>query len=383
MVAGGRTGVAVVMPQSWAIRPFDGVMPVAVGYGCHVTSTTELLIDCDTGIDDALALLLACASPEADIRAVTCVAGNVDARQVAANTRSVLGLAGREDVEVALGREVPLLRSLVTTPETHGPHGLGHATPPPPSRSVSARHAVDLIIAEATAHPGELTVVTLGPLTDLAVAVLREPRLPRLLRRLVLMGGAYGAAGNTTPVSEWNVAVDPEAMAVVLRAWAPDGPIAWGDDAPPRPLALGLDVTEQARFLPEHLARLATRAGCGPDGMPLHGDGPRNPVVGLVADALAWYFDFHERFDGFRGAFIHDPLALAAALDPSLVEARPLTVEVTLGGAADGQTIADRRGHWGRPPNLDVAVSADVPRFLDRFIERVGGLAASIPGVAR
>ncbi|MET0772475.1 MAG: nucleoside hydrolase, partial [Candidatus Limnocylindrales bacterium] len=283
-----------------------------------MTTTVPLLIDCDTGIDDALALLLACAAPEADVRAVTCVAGNVDARQVGVNTRAVLELAGRDDIEVALGREVPLLRALVTTPETHGGQGLGDARLPPPSRELSSRHAVDLIIDEATAHPGELTLLTLGPMTNLAIAVLREPLLPRLLRRLVLMGGAYGSTGNTTPVSEWNVAVDPEAMAVVLRAWAPDGPVAWGDEPPPRPLALGLDVTEQARFLPQHLERLAARAGCSPDGMPLDGSERRDPVVGLVADALAWYFGFHEAFDGFRGAFIHDPLALAAALDASL-----------------------------------------------------------------
>jgi inosine-uridine nucleoside N-ribohydrolase len=220
-------------------------------------------------------------------------------------------------------------------------------------------------------------------MTNVAVAVLREPTLPRLLRRLVLMGGAYGATGNTTPVSEWNVSVDPEAMAVVLRAWAPDGPMAWGDDAPARPLALGLDVTELARFLPQDLERLAAHAGCAPDGSSLAGDGPRDPVIGFVADALAWYFDFHERFDGFRGAFIHDPFALAAALDPTLVTTRALTVEVQLGGIADGQTITDRRNHWGRPPNLDVAMTGDVPRFLDRFVERVGGLAATLAGVAR
>jgi purine nucleosidase len=348
-----------------------------------VTSAVPLLIDCDTGIDDSLALLLACASPEADIRGVTCVAGNVDARQVASNTRAVLELAGRPDIEVALGREVPLLRSLVTTPETHGSQGLGDAHLPPPSRRLSPRHAADLIIGEAQAHPGEMTLLTLGPMTNLAVAVLREPMLPKLLRRLVLMGGAYGAAGNTTPVSEWNVAVDPEAMAVVLRAWSADGPVAWADDPPPLPMALGLDVTEQARFLPEHLERLADRAGRAHDGASLAASGVRDPIIGYVADALAYYFRFHERFDGFRGAFIHDPLALAAALDPSLVTTRAMTVEVHLGGTADGQTIADRRGHWGRPPNLEVAVTADVPRFLDLFIERVGGLAAGRSGMAR
>ena len=343
-----------------------------------------LLIDCDTGIDDSLALLYACASDDADIRAVTCVAGNVDAIQVAINTRAVLELAGLPDVEVALGREVPLMRALVTTPETHGPRGLGDAVLPPPSRSVSARHAADLIITEARAHPGELTLVTLGPMTNLAVAVLREPGLPRLLRRLVLMGGAYGAAGNTTPVSEWNVAVDPEAMAVVLRAWSSDGPMAWGTDPPIRPLALGLDVTEQARILPRHLDQLADRAGCRADGSSLEPGGPTHPVMRYIADALAFYFRFHERFDGFTGAFIHDPLALAAALDSDLVRTRPVTVDVELGGAITaGQTVADWRHHWGRPPNLDVAVSADVDTFLARFIDRVGGLAAERSGVAR
>jgi len=348
------------------------------------TGAVPLLIDCDTGIDDSLALLYACASPEADVRAVTCVAGNVDADQVGINTRAVLELAGRRDIEVAIGRTVPLMRQLVTTPETHGPRGLGDASLPPPTSALSERHAADLIIAAATHRPGELTLVTLGPMTTLAMAVLREPMLPRLLKRLVLMGGAYGAPGNTTPVGEWNVAVDPEAMAVVLRSWSPDGPVDWAGRPPTRPLALGLDVTEQARFLPEQLARLAERAGCRVDGSPLDGHGTTNPVIQFVADALAFYFRFHERFDGFTGAFIHDPLALAAALDPNLVRARPVTVDVELGGALTlGQTVADWRGHWSRPPNLDVAVAADVATFLDRFIERVGRLAAEHPDVAR
>src|SRR5659263_731936 len=155
-----------------------------------------LLLDVDTGIDDSLALLYACGSPEAELVAVTCVAGNVDARQVAENTRAVLELAGRDDVEVALGREAPLVRPLVTTPETHGPKGIGYAVLPPPRRPLSDRHAADLIVEEARRRPGELMLVTLGPATNLAVAVLREPRLPLILRRWVLMGGSYRSPGN-------------------------------------------------------------------------------------------------------------------------------------------------------------------------------------------
>jgi len=291
--------------------------------------------------------------------AVTCVAGNVDARQVAANTLAVLELAGRGDVEVALGREVPLVRDLVTTPETHGPRGLGYAELPEARRPISDRHAADVLIDEARRHPGELTLVTLGPLTNLAVAVLREPELPRLLKRLVVMGGSYRSPGNTAPTTEWNISVDPEAAKVVLTAFG-------AADSPVRPLALGLDVTERAKFTPDHLERLAAHA-------------PGSPIVRFVEHALRFYMEFHSRFDGFHGAFIHDPLALAVALDPSLGRVEALSVDIELGGTlTTGETVTDWRRVWGRPPNLDVCVEADTATFLDRFIERVGTLAGRL-----
>jgi len=160
-----------------------------------------LILDVDTGIDDSLALLYACASAEANILAVTCVSGNVAAQQVARNTLGVLELAGRSDIEVALGRDVPLVRPLVIAAETHGPKGVGYATLPEPGRPLSDRHAADLIIAEARARPGEVQIVTLGPLTNLAVALVREPDLPSLLRGLVMMAGSYRSAGNTAPTT--------------------------------------------------------------------------------------------------------------------------------------------------------------------------------------
>jgi purine nucleosidase len=342
-----------------------------------VTERIPTIIDVDTGIDDALALLYACASPEIELLAVTCVAGNVDARQVAENTRAVLELAGRKEVEVALGREVPLVRDLMTTPETHGRRGIGYAELPPASQPLSSRHATDLIIEEARRAPGEVLLITLGPLTNVAVAVLREPALPRLLRGLVMMAGSYRSPGNTAPTSEWNVAVDPEAMQVVLRAFGrPDG--AW------RPRALGLDVTERARFLPAHMERLATRAACRPDGVPLAGQGPTNPVIRFVADALRFYMEFHSRFDGFYGAFIHDPLAVAVALDPHLATTEALPVDVELGGTlTTGETVTDWRRRWGKPPNLDVVVEAGIDTFFERYIDRVGRLAATLADVSR
>src|SRR3990172_6897441 len=202
----------------------------------RVTEPPPVILDVDTGIDDSLALLYACASPEVELVAATCVAGNVDARQVAVNTRAVLELADRADVEVALGRETPLVRPLTTTPETHGPRGIGYAELPPPSRPLSRRHAVDLLVDEARRRPGELTLVALGPLTNVALAALREPELPVLLRRLVIMGGSYRSPGNTAPTTEWNISVDPDAAAVVFTHFgAPEVHAAPTPPRPPRP----------------------------------------------------------------------------------------------------------------------------------------------------
>jgi purine nucleosidase len=353
-----------------------------------VTRPTPIILDVDTGIDDSLALLYAVASPEANLVAVTCVSGNVEARQVATNTLAVLELAGRTDIEVAIGQEMPLARPLETTPETHGPCGIGHAQLPPPSRPVSDRHGVDLIVEDTRRLAGEVTLVTLGPLTNLALALEREPALPRLLRGFVFMGGAFGVPGNTTPTTEWNVHCDPEAARIVFRAWA-DAVAA--DPSIPRPLALGLDVTELARITPDHVVKLARRAGSTPDESfaPTGPNDPpeaersvaSNPMIRFVADALRFYFEFHQRYDGFYGAFIHDPLAVAAALDRQLVTSQALYVDVeTSGELTTGMTVADRRHLTGHAPNLDVAVTADVDTFLDRLIERVGGLASRRAG---
>lgn len=326
----------------------------------------KVIIDCDTGIDDALALLYVLASPEAELLAVTCTAGNVDARQVAVNSRALLELVGRPDVEVALGRETPLVRPLMIAPETHGPRGVGYAHLRDPKMPLSARHSADLIIEEARRAPSEITLITLGPLTNLAVALVREPDLPRMLRGLVMMAGSYRSAGNTAPTTEWNVAVDPEAMEVVLAGWAACEGVS-------RPIALGLDVTERAKLTPDHLALLRSAAGGADD----------NPVVTFVDDALRFYMEFHSRYDGFYGAFIHDALAVASTLDTDLITTESLPVQVELGGRwTTGETVTDWRRSWGTPPNLDVAVSARIDTFFERFIERVGKLAASHPKVA-
>lgn len=325
-----------------------------------MTTRTPLLIDCDTGIDDALALLYAAASPEAEIVGVGCVAGNVELPHVVLNTLSVLELAGRGEIEVAAGRDAPIARPLRTAADTHGPSGLGYAELPVPRSSVGPRDAAELIIGEAVARPGEITLVTLGPLSNVAIALQRQPELPRYLKGLSMMVGSYRSPGNTAPTLEWNAGVDPEALSAVIKGWEsmPEAP---------RPQAFGLDVTERAKLTPEYLVRLATAAG-----------GSDNAVVRFMEDALRFYFEFHGQYDGFYGAFIHDALVVAAALDPGLVRTESLTVEVELEGRwTTGETVTDWRRAWGREPNLDIAVAADAEVFFSRFVDRVGRLAAS------
>jgi purine nucleosidase len=343
---------------------------------------TPLILDVDTGIDDALALLFACGSREAELLAVTCSAGNAALADTERNTRAVLELAGRAEVEVAAGRPTPLLRALEITPETHGPRGLGYAELPEPGTPLSTRFGPDLIVAEARRRPEEITLVTLGPLTNLAIALIVEPALPRLLRRWVCMGGAYRVPGNTTPVSEWNVHCDPDAAKLVLTAWqaAVDA-----DASTPRALLLGLDVTERARLTTDDVVALARRAGSRPDdtldpdrapSSPERRSVASNPVIRFLADALRFYFEFHATYDGFYGAFIHDPLVVAAALDPGLIRTESVAVDVDASrGPGDGQTIADWRRITGRTPNADVAVEADAAEFGRHLIERVGALA--------
>ena len=351
-----------------------------------MTDRTALILDVDTGIDDSLALLYAAASPEAELVAVTCVSGNVDARQVAINSRAILELAGRTDVEVALGREVPLVRPLETTPETHGPQGLGHAELPPPTRPLSQRHAVDLILDEARRRPGEITLVTLGPLTNLALAVHARAGLPGLLKGYALMGGAFGVSGNTTPTTEWNIHCDPEAA----RSSSGPGRRRWPPIRPsPGRWPSGLDVTEQARILPDDVVRLARRAGSTPDNSIAlaRGEDPMlatrsvasNPIVRYVADALRFYMEFHARYDGFYGAFIHDPLAVAATLDRGAGDDRAALRRCRDARRAHGRDdrrrpaapdrqAAEPRRRGQRPTCASSSIGS---------IERVGGLAAA------
>ncbi|MFT4109523.1 nucleoside hydrolase [Propionicimonas sp.] len=338
-----------------------------------------LIADVDTGIDDSLALLYLMASPEAELLAITCTAGNVAARQVAKNNLAWLELCHYPDVEVALGAEVPIVQPLVTTEETHGPQGIGYAELPEPTRPLSARHATEVWIDNARRRPGEITGLITGPLTNLALAVKLEPELPLLLKRIVIMGGAFNHPGNTRPTTEWNIAVDPDAAKVVFDAFS-----VVPEDR--RPVVCALDVTERIVMTPAHIAALAEAAGSSPAEILSPDDAPgtrstaSNPVVRHLSDAVRFYMEFHRAYDqGGYIAHMHDPFAAAVALDPSLATTRAATVDLELAGTLTrGQTVADWRGMWGRTPNADIVVDTDPDEFFRRTLDRVGALARSI-----
>src|SRR5215203_1354625 len=342
-----------------------------------------VFIDVDTGVDDAMALAYLFASPDADVVGIASTAGNVPVEQVCRNNLGLLELCQITGVPVSKGAEQPVSTPLRTAEDTHGPEGLGYAQLPPTDRQLTAHDAAEAWVRAAHAYPGDLVAIATGPLTNLALALRIESALPKLLRRLVIMGGAFDYRGNTTPVAEWNISVDPEAAAEVFAVWG----AAWGLSAgrseatgeltqPSKhlPIVLGLNLTENIAMTPTLLSRLATAAESSSIPMSVLDDrGTRsvasNPLIAVLEDAMRFYFEFH--FDQGEGylAHLHDPLAAAVALDPDLVQCRPAAVDVELTGTLTrGMTIADWSNHWGREPNALIGVDVDPSAFFERFI---------------
>ncbi len=330
--------------------------------------------DVDTGVDDAMALAYLFGSPDAELVGIASTAGNVPVQQVCENNLGLLELCQIDGVPVSKGSEQPVSSPLRTAEDTHGPQGLGYATLPSTDRQLTPYDSAQAWIEAAHAHPGELIGVATGPLTNLALALRDEPALPSLLRRLVIMGGAFEYRGNTTPVAEWNISVDPEAAHEVFAVW----------DAQHLPIVLGLNLTENIAMTPALLGRLAKQADSPTSPMSVLDDrGTRsaaaNPLIRVLEDAMRFYFEFH--FDQDEGylAHLHDPLAAAVALDPDLVTVQPATVDVELTGTLTrGMTIADWSGRWGRKPNALIGVGVDPAAFFERFIARVGEFAREL-----
>jgi inosine-uridine nucleoside N-ribohydrolase len=306
---------------------------------------TAIILDCDPGHDDAIALLLALASPELELLGVTTVSGNQTVEKTTANALRILDHVGRPDVPVAAGADRPLVRARRVAASVHGESGLDGPDLPPPSRPPDAAHAIDWMATTVSCSDRPVTLVATAPLTNVALFLARYPELGSRLARLVLMGGAIGR-GNTTPAAEFNIWVDPEAAHRVFGSGL-------------ELTMVGLDVTERALLRPVDVHRLA---GAGRAGK-------------LVADLFAFFVRFHRERYGWDGAPIHDAVAVAHLIDAGLLQTREAAVAIDTGGELSrGRTHVDLVGVTAWRRNAQVAVGIDSRRFVELLVERISSL---------
>lgn len=333
----------------------------------------RVVLDTDPGIDDSLAILLGLASPEVDLVAVSVTGGNCSLDDGVRNALNVLALARHTSVPVCPGVALPLLRPAFTAPETHGDTGLGYARLPAAHTRPASDHAVDVIIREIMAHPGETILVAVAPLTNVAMAIRKEPRIVEAVREVIIMGGAIQCDGNTTPLAEFNFFVDPHAAHIVLTSGMPITLLPW-------------DITKDILLTQDDVDKVRNTG---------------TPVGQFVADATRFYIEFHLATFGWAGCSINDPAALALAFQPDLAQTVPAYVaieyqsELTIGKTVLG--FVGDEGHapethdmlglevrrWPRSwermtrpaPNVRLVTKFDTPRFVAMFVERISALA--------
>lgn len=311
----------------------------------------RIIIDTDPGIDDSLAILLALASPEIQLEGLTVVHGNSSMEQGAINALSILELAGASHVPVAEGCELPLVQPSLLAPETHGNTGLGYAKLPVPQGRPIAQHGSDFLIEQIMSTPGEITLVAIGPLTNVALAIRQEPRIVGAVKELFIMGGALRHEGNTTPLAEFNTYVDPHAAHIVYHSGMPI-------------TLTPLDVTYQCVLLAEDVERIQEVA---------------SGIPPFIADATRFYMEFHDEYQGIQGCVINDPLTLALTFAPELCDYEEQYVDVDIsGGVSMGKTFADFYKATGKPANMRVALGVRPRDFIDLFVERMQTLSRSL-----
>ena len=320
----------------------------------------RLLLDMDPGVDDALAILMAVQHPDVRVEAITICAGNVGLRRCGLNALKTLAVLGKErEVPVTLGAGRPLRRSPFRARGVHGQDGLGdNRFPEVVSAGVASRGAAAVIVETMHRHPGEVHLVTTGPMTNLAEALAIDPGVAQAAAAVTCMGGAYKRPGNVTPCAEFNIFCDPDAAGEVFEA-------DWGGDPDPKLAAVGLDVTRRCRLPRAELEALADEVG---------GD-----YGEFLRQITAPYMAFSRDAEGFDGCYLHDPLAVAVSLDPGLVTCEEFRVEVvTVDCPAYGMTVVDYRERRDveRGPKVRVATDVDVDRFMALFRECLGRATA-------
>lgn len=310
--------------------------------------TEKIIIDTDPGQDDAVAILLALASPELEVLGLTAVAGNVPLALTEKNARKICELAGKPETRVFAGAIRPLVRELVTAEEVHGKTGLDGPDLPEPTMKLQEQYAVDFIVETLMQErPGTVTLCPLGPLTNIALAMIREPGIASRIKRIVLMGGGFFEGGNVTPTAEFNIYVDPHAADVVLKSGVPI-------------VVMPLDVTHKALTTARRVTafrELGTKVGI----------------------ATAQMLEFFERFDeqkyGSDGGPLHDPCVIAYLIRPELFKGREVNVAVeTASELTMGMTVIDWWGVTKRPKNATVMRDIDADGYFALLAERLGRL---------
>jgi inosine-uridine nucleoside N-ribohydrolase len=331
-----------------------------VGAGVGAQEKRRVIIDTDPGTDDAMAMYLALNSPELKVEAFTVVPGNVVAKQGVENALKLVSVADRCDVPVAAGAQHPLMQKTYTATYWHGKNGLADIELPAPKCKEDPRFAPDLIIELIHKYPHEITLIPIGPLTNIALAISKDPSIVGLVKDIVIMGGSI-TGGNVDGAAEANIFGDPEAAQIVFKA-------GW------MVTMVGSDVGERTLMERKHLTQLEA------------GHGPENDVMTKIA---RFYIERSEK-NGWHGAAMYDPLAVATVIDPTLVELKEMHVDVeTRGEFTRGETVANRmggneknvlhgdhyeiEGYEPLPKNARVAVGSDAQRFLAMFIARVKG----------
>jgi purine nucleosidase len=304
----------------------------------------KVIIDTDPGTDDAMAILLALNSPELEVQAFTVVPGNVPLQQGMSNALKLVSLAERCDVPVAAGAPRPLMGEVRTAKEVHGENGLGNVDISQPGCPADSRFGPDLIIELIHREPGEITLVPVGPLTNIALAVIQDPSIVPLVKEVVLMGGSV-SGGNATAAAEFNILGDPEAAQIVFNAGWPV-------------TMVGLDVTQKTLFTRAHLAEFGRSRGVQTD---------------FAVAVFSFMMERMEKY-GLSGMAMHDPLAVGVVIDRTLVTTQCLPVEVeTQGKLTRGETVADRRNRKEIERCAKVCLGVQADRFIELFVTRLRG----------
>ena len=310
---------------------------------------TRIILDTDPGADDALAILLMLASPEIKLEAITTVHGNVNIEKTTRNALALLEFLNAKNIPVAKGCSLPLVKPPhIPSGAVHGASGMGRTNLPEPKIKPIETHAVDYLIERFLAEPNELTLFAVGPLTNVALAIRKEPRFAQAVKELVIMGGAVRSGGNMSPLAEFNIYEDPHAAHIVFNSGIPI-------------TLIPLDVTYKCLLTSADVERL---------------NQIDSPISKFVRDVTADYMAFYLKYEGFAGSALHDPLTVATVIAPELLSLEEHYVDVDIsGGISTGKTYADFMKVAKKPANMKVALDVKGREFVELFIERMENYA--------